>query len=263
MAHSKKKYKFTGYTLFILIIAIFSITFFIHFFRWNSDAPFKDKTIYTSLAAIQTFDYSKVTSVESEIKLLESTEAKTTFDASKPLTNAQYKQIFAGNAIIGDSITEGLTAYGYLSEDQVFCKIGASLLNGDELFESSSSTYPIKAFMSFGMNDMLNYRGDSKAFILRYTELIKLFQKISPDTKIYINSISTPSAKAIANTPDLSHYQEFNHALQKMCKDMKITYIDNSNLLKDHPELYAGDGIHVTSEYYPLWINNMIMKAGM
>ncbi len=263
MRHSKKKYKITGCSLFILVIALLFIAFLIHFINWNKNAPFDAKSINTSLVAIKTFDYSEVTSVESEIRFLESTEAKTSFDASKPLTSAQYKQIFSGNAVIGDSITEGLVAYGYLSEDQVFCKIGASLLNGDELFETSSSTYPARAFMSFGMNDMLNYQGNVKAFINRYSQLIKLFQKISPDTIIYINSISTPTPEAVAKAPGLGQYREFNTALQKMCKDMKITYIDNSSILKNHPELYGEDGIHVNSEYYPLWMNNMIMKAGM
>ncbi len=48
-----------------------------------------------------------------------------------------------------------------------------------------------------------------------------------------------------------------------MCKDLKLTYIDNSYIIEDHPNYYAGDGIHVVSEFYPLWMNNMILKAGV
>lgn len=48
-----------------------------------------------------------------------------------------------------------------------------------------------------------------------------------------------------------------------MCEDLNLTYIDNSYIIEDHPDFYASDGIHVSSEYYPYWLNNMILKAGL
>ena len=263
MTRKMKSMKKQKINLISVLTLIFFIIFLFNLFSCNKNAEYDKKTINRSLAEIVTFDYSKVTTVESEIKFLESTEAKTTFDASKPLTNAQYRQIFSGSIVLGDSITEGLPAYGYLPEDIVFCKIGASLLNGDELFQQAASTYPLRAFFAFGMNDILNYNGDTEPFIEQYTELLKDFQKTSPDTKIFINSISVPSEEAVKSKPALGKYMDFNKAIEKMCRDMDFVYIDNTSILKNHPDLYAGDGIHVNTEYYPMWINNMIMKAGM
>ena len=263
MKSKMKTTKKHNLNLMTVVTVIFFVTFLFNLFSCNKNADYDKKTINKSLAEIVTFDYSRVTTVESEIKFLESTEAKTTFDASKPLTNAQYRQIFSGSIILGDSITEGLPAYGYLPEDIVFCKIGASLLNGDQLFQQASSTYPLRAFFAFGMNDILNYNGNTEPFIKRYSELLDKFHSESPDTKIFINSISIPSEEAVKNKPALGKYMNFNQAIEKMCKEKEYVYIDNTSILKDHPDLYAGDGIHVNTEYYPIWINNMIMKAGM
>lgn len=120
--------------IFILVLLILVSLFFINFMKKNSSADYSSKTINTNLSAISTFDYSKVTTVESKIKKLETTEARGTFDVTKRLTKAQYRKIFGTSVILGDSITEGLVDYGYLGSDQVFCKIGASIISGDDLF---------------------------------------------------------------------------------------------------------------------------------
>jgi lysophospholipase L1-like esterase len=131
------------------------------------------------------------------------------------------------------------------------------------MFKSAAATYPRFAFFSFGMNDMGNYRGNAGSFIAKYEKLLKAFKKTSPKTRLFINGISTPSNDALGHNKSLKNYKKFNQALRKMCGDMNITYIDNSYILEENPKLYAGDGIHVNTGYYPLWLNNMILKAGL
>ena len=263
MRVKKRKQVNKTYMLFIIVLLILAVVFFFNLVRQNKTADYSDAKIKANVSAVATFDYSKVTTVEEEIEKLEATEAGGTFDPREGLTSAQYRKIFSTSVILGDSITEGLVDYGYLSSDQVFCKIGASIINGDDLFRSAAQTYPKLAFLSFGMNDMGNYNGNANSFIKKYKELIRSFQKTSPDTVILINNISTPSDSAISASPILGNYKKFNNALQKMCRDLDLTYIDNSRIIEEHPDLYAGDGIHVSSDYYPYWMNNMILKAGL
>lgn len=262
---NKRKTQFGNkkYMIFIVVLLILVSVFFINFLRHNSSADYSEKKIRENLSTVSTFDYCKVSTIENEIKQLEITEAKGTFDVTKKLTNAQYKKIFSTSAILGDSITEGLVAYGFLGDDQVFCQIGASIINGDDLFKTAAETYPGFAFCAFGMNDMGNYSGDSAAFIKKYKNMIKEFKKISPDTIILINGISPPSKEAVAKNPILANYKKFNNAMKNMCSDLGLTYIDNTYIIEDHPDYYAGDGIHVVSDYYPHWMNNMILKAGL
>lgn len=251
------------YIIFLLILIVFAVTFLLNLFSCNKDAEVKEKTINESMAALTAFDYSKVTTVEAELERLELTEGKTTFDATKPLTGAEYQKIFKGNIIIGDSVTEGLVAYEYLTEETVYSKIGASLINGDDLFKSAAEANPLRVVFAFGINDMLNYNGECDPFIKRYKQVINEFKKNSPKTKIYINSITVPGPDALEAKPSLANYSEFNRQLQALCKEMKIGFIDNTKIFEENPDIYAGDGIHVIADYYPMWMNNIIRKAGM
>ena len=263
MTNKKSGKKPVRYIIFLLILLVFAVTFLLNLFSCNRDADVLEKTMNESMAALTAFNYSKVTTVESELERLELTEGRTTFDATKPLTGAEYQKIFKGNIIIGDSITEGLTAYEYLTEETVYSKIGASLINGDDLFKSAAEANPLRVVFAFGINDMLNYNGKCEPFIERYRQVIKEFKKNSPKTKIYINSITVPGPDAIKEHPVLANYNEFNRQLKELCKDMKIGFIDNTKIFENNPDLYAGDGIHLVSSYYPMWMNNIIRKAGM
>ncbi len=249
--------------LFLIVLLILVSLFLINLFKQNSSADYSNRRIRENLSAITTFDYSKVTTIESEIEKLERTEAKGTFDVTKKLTKEQYQKIFSTSIILGDSLTEGLVAYDWLSSDQVFCQIGGSILHNDDLFTSAAQMYPHNAFFSFGVNDIGNFSGSAKSFIDKYSELIKAFRKTSPDTRIMINSIAPPSQSAIDGKPILGKYKSFNAALKQMCKDLNLIYIDNSYIFEDHPDYYAADGIHANADYYPYWMNNMILKAGL
>ena len=248
---------------FLIVLLVLVSLFLTNLFRHNRSADYSDKRIRANLSAIATFDYSKVSTIESEIRNLERTEAKGTFDVTKKLKKEQYQKIFSTSIILGDSLTEGLVAYGWLSSDQVFCQIGGSILHNEDLFSSAAQMYPRNAFLAFGVNDIGNFNGNADNFIDKYTELIKGFQKTSPDTKIMINAIAPPSKSAIEKNPMLEKYKSFNTSLKQMCKDLNLTYIDNSYIFEEHPDYYASDGIHASADYYPYWMNNMILKAGL
>ena len=48
-----------------------------------------------------------------------------------------------------------------------------------------------------------------------------------------------------------------------MCGELGAEYIDNTEILRENPKLYAGDGIHVSPSYYPLWMARMAQAAGL
>jgi len=251
------------YLIFLIILLVLALIFIFNCFRHNSSADYSDNSVKGNLSTITTFNFSKVATIEDQVKALDKTSSANVFNGKDSLSKAQYQKIFNTSVVLGDSITEGLSAYGYLNSDQVFCKIGGSILNGDSMFKSAAATYPRFAFFSFGMNDMGNYRGNADNFISKYEKLLKNFKKTSPKTRFFINSISTPSDEALSHNKSLKNYKKFNQALRKMCSSMNITYIDNSYILDENSKLYAGDGIHVNTGYYPLWLNNMILKAGL
>ena len=243
------------------IVIFLACVFCFNLFKFNLNASFSKDEVAKNLKTVGSYDYGKVKTVESVIKKLEAREASSVNVKRK--SSIYYIKKFKGNVILGDSITEGLTVYGYLTDEQVFCSIGASLAGSKKIFKKASKTYPDNAFFSFGMNDLITYRGKSKPFIKEYKKKLDYFHKKSPDSNIFINSISRPNKKAQKNQKSLKHWADFNKAIKKMCEERNYTYIDNTYILANNKKLYAPDGIHVDTTYYPMWLDDMITEAGL
>lgn len=60
---------------------------------------------------------------------------------------------------------------------------------------------------------------------------------------------------------DDSEVAEYNEKLKELCKEEKLTFIDNSSLIK--AEYYEEDGLHVTDGYYAVWLPYMADAAGL
>lgn len=113
------------------------------------------------------------------------------------LSDIGFDSIFEGTVILGDSVTEGISGYGYLSEDKVFCRVGGSVLNSSDEIPKAAATNPEIAFFSFGSNEMGMFSGDADYFTQKYEEFIRSFMELSPDTEIYVNSVPKPSDSRI------------------------------------------------------------------
>ena len=247
-------------TIIVLIVLICVCGVFIfNLFRSNKKADYAASVVKENIATVSDFNYSTVADIEKKIEEMEASES----GSGTQQTGPDYRKIFRGSVVLGDSITEGLSAYGYLGADQVFCAIGGSVMNSADMFAQAAATYPKNAFMSYGMNDLGMYNGDEDLFIEQYRSLIEDFMKTSPNTKIFVNSISKPSDSKIESGGYFYKWEDYNKAIKKMCKELDVEYIDNTSILKEHPEFYAGDGVHVSTSYYPIWLEDMMDKAGL
>lgn len=255
------------YFYFVLVLCIISSLFFLSFFKFPSSINNNEEIISNNISYISNYDKYELNDVEqmlNKVKVNDTSQSSNSDSSSTSNDSISYFQsCFENSIVIGDSITEGLVSYRYLTDAMVIHKIGASLLSSDSMFQQAKALQPKAIFFSFGMNDTGYFNGEGKLFAKKYKEIIVDFKAKSPSTEIYINSILPPSDEAIRNHPSYGNYKDFNKHLQLLCSDLKITYIDNTQFLVENPQFYAGDGIHVSPKYYPLWLNNMIEKAGL
>ncbi len=248
------------FSLVILICAaVLAIIFAVHLFTVNRNADTSNEEVRKSIREVAEFNFSSVEKVQKQVKDVMESDIS---PASLSSVKARYQKDFRNSVVIGDSLTEGLSLYGYLSEDEVFSVVGASLFTED-LFSQAAATLPEHAFFAFGMNDMGNFRGDPDSFIKKYKSVINRFLKDSPETKIYICTVTKPTQKAMKANRSISKYAEFNRAIKNMCAEENIPCIDVTPILIRKPEFYAGDGIHALPAYYPYWIEMMIREAGL
>ena len=257
--------------VWVLMRRTFSAALFIVLFcflignltKTNSAASSADLNAVTeNIRILSMFQSSTVNEVEAQMKEVEEIYGVIGKKSSQQSLKARYASFFSGSCVIGDSLTEGLSVYGFLPSESVFSVIGASILDHD-LARTAARTYPKYAFFAYGMNDMGNFGGDAKSFAAEYERVLDEFIKESPNTKVYVNTISTPTKEAIANNSSLKYYKKFNEAIIEMCGRKDIPYINITDILPEHPECYEGDGIHAIPDYYYYWLDKLINEAGM
>lgn len=260
MRSTARKAKNTGHKMLAaaLIVAMFAlgaVIFFItHAPQKNKETDLIEAPNAFSMAASQSMSRA----ADAAFSL-----AQRIHEGQITLADINFEAVFTDCIMLGDSITSGLSAYGFLSESIVYCRIGGSVLNSDEMVQEAAEATPPLAFFSYGTNDLGMFSGDAELFVERYREIIEKFRAISPKTKIYVNSIPKPSDAKIAAGGYFYKWEEFNSKVQQMCGELGAEYVDNTEILRENPQLYAGDGIHVSPSYYPLWMARMAQAAGL
>lgn len=207
------------------------------------------------IAVIRAAEKENVKDIEKKIQKL---DAK---DSQDENSTANFKSQFASAVVMGDSITEALTEYDLLNASSVVSKIGVTLDDIDDQVKTVTEIAPQVIFLSYGMNDILSTNGNAELFIENYKKLIQKLRKALPETTICINSIFPVSETKSAEEPLFQNIGSFNEALQKMCDENQLAFVDNTEIASDvyHEE----DGIHFKIDFYPLWLRHMAEVAAL
>lgn len=191
----------------------------------------------------------------------ESAKTGTDTSSNKKSTEPEIDEEFFSNALfIGDSITEGISAYGFLDKKNVLAVKGLTVLKAEKEMDAIAKRKPDRIYILLGSNDLL-YGMDSEKFSSEYIEFIQHIKEKLPETKLYIQSIFPVSREVESKKPMLSNSRIdiFNKDLKKMAEQQGIGYIDISGLLKDASGImnkdYTSDGIHVKYKFYSIWLD--------
>lgn len=197
-------------------------------------------------------------------KYVSSTKTNTNTNSSNngnKNTDPEIDEEFFNKALfIGDSITEGISAYGLLNDKNVLAVKGLTVLKAEKEIDTIAKRNPERIYILLGSNDLL-YGMDSEKFSSEYIEFIQHIKDKLPDSKIYIQSIFPVSKDIESKKPMLSNSRidEFNTRLKSMAKEQKINYINISEFLKDNSGImnkdYTSDGIHVKYKFYSIWLD--------
>ena len=179
------------------------------------------------LAALEKTD---VASVEQKIQELEAAERAADPQGFSQTANEK----FANALVLGDSIAQGLYEYNVLDHTHVLAE-------------------------RYGMNDMKVT--DQESFLAAYRGILEDLKQSLPDTDIYVNCILPVRQQTAETEPAYANISQYNEGLKSLCEELKVTFIDNADLVKE--EYYADDGIHMAPAYYTEWVNRMAEVAGL
>ena len=192
---------------------------------------------------IRKLEQADISQIEGKILELERSE----MEANPELYSQSMKARFSNALVLGDSITEGFVEYDFLRESSVIAELGMKVTDVTEKLDTIRTLNPQTVFLSYGMNDIAVTGGDAKVFKENYKEVLEDIREILPGAAIYINSIFP--------------VQQMNQTLRELAEEEGVTFIDNTEIVKE--EYYEPDGVHMTSEIYPLWLVNMAEVAGL
>ena len=118
---------------------------------------------------------------------------------------------------------------------------------------------PARIVLSFGLNGLSAHEKDPDRFLSTYRFFLDRIKELSPDTRIYLQSIYPIRENTVFSTDaDVlnRHICDLNERLFSACLAWgDATYLDTASVLRDErgalaPAFDAGDGIHLTNDAY-------------
>lgn len=163
--------------------------------------------------------------------------------------------LFEDYVLLGDSRAVGFSFYGFLPEERVIAESGATVLHLEEHIPDIVALNPSNIFLCYGLNDiMLGTWPTPSDYVTKYTSVINEIHEQLPDANIYISSILPAPGSGVQ-----SQLSDYSQALDEMCSALNRCYfVDNDDISSQYSGLWENDGIHVMSDFYPHWANNLI-----
>ena len=181
---------------------------------------------------------------------------------------------FDDAVFIGDSITDGIKAYGLMSNTTVLANKGlnpSTMLTAAKIKTENGyvtvldalkmvQPAPKKIYIMQGGNGIAWFEKDT--FINLYGELIDNVRRICPDSIIYVQSILpvTPSYSDADNGITNEKINEYNNAIADLAQKKNVYFLNVASALKDEngalpEEASPTDGMHFGPTYYTKWFD--------
>ena len=180
------------------------------------------------------------------------------YDAFKVLPVTSEQTVFIGNSIT--NMHEWWEAFG----DHNVVNRGVSGAITDEALaniEAVAAGKPKKVFLLMGTNDLGTQGICTTEHVLQnVTLMVDRFQKVSPETEIYIQSILPSGHLGSGGTRTPERLQAANVVLKALCEERGITYIDLWDDLQDIATGANGmsyDKLHLTANAYKVWCDKI------
>lgn len=176
--------------------------------------------------------------------------------------NKDYNGIFEDTIFMGDSITEGLYYMEVIDKSKVVASMGASILKAKEELPNVVSLAPKKVVLLYGMNDVILFDESNEwtsihSFKANYKELLQTLKNQLPYTEIYVQSPLSVEEGNINASPRLTNdnIDKFRIAVEEVCKEVDVHYVDINFIVKNDKTLRAEDGIHLNYDFYVQWLS--------
>lgn len=246
------------------VILIAAASLFITYRLWNKSShtqPEASPELEEGIAILKNMEAKEVMAVESEIQAVHNLTAQAEKQTSAAPQERNLNECYAASVIMGDSIAEGISLYGFLSPSNVIAKKGASLIEMEGLLTTAQNLNPQNVFLYVGFNDIGHCKGDLNKFRSKYETFILKLKEALPGARIYANALFPVLDHFITECGYYSEISNCNQIVQELCTQYNLTYLDFTSLAQ--ADSYASDGYHFKKSFYPSWLYGMAEAAGL
>lgn len=199
-----------------------------------------------------------VTEISAEISSIKKAKWKALLESDESAVWSAFNDA----VVLGDSRAVGFYYWEFIPEERVMAKGGGMITDVPEYLDKLKTLQPEEVFLCFGLNDIgIGTWPVAEDYAQVYSENVELLMEALPNAKIYVNSTLPAVGVGLNADPDYPRIGEYNEALQAMCEEKGYNYIDNTEVAKEHEDLYQEDGLHVQKEFYIYWATNMIAEV--
>ncbi len=278
MAQKKKgknKFGITPSMIFmnlLLVLIICTVCFFTYNIingedGTSSEPPFTAVTSEPSETEAPATDSDISSAPESTASVEESSGTASDTSTDNQPTIDFDKEYFSSSLFIGDSISTGLSLYGFLDQDNVFAQQGLAPstaldaeIDGVTLSDKIAAFKPKKIFVMLGTNSV-GY-ADNETLAASMNELV---EKISGLTKAKIYVISIPPITPEAEQSDENELtkkdiDDYNAKLKTAVSGSGASFIDLNSVLSNSDGYFDADyaemdGIHFMGTTYEVMLS--------
>lgn len=278
MAQKKKgknKFGITPSMIFmnlLLVLIICTVCFFTYNIingedGTSSEPPFTAVTSEPPETEAPTTDSDVSSAPESTASVEESSSTASDTSTDNQPTIDFDKEYFSSSLFIGDSISTGLSLYGFLDQDNVFAQQGLAPstaldaeIDGVTLSDKIAAFKPKKIFVMLGTNSV-GY-ADNETLAASMNELV---EKISGLTKAKIYVISIPPITPEAEQSDENELtkkdiDDYNAKLKTAVSGSGASFIDLNSVLSNSDGYFDADyaemdGIHFMGTTYEVMLS--------
>lgn len=212
-------------------------------------------------AYIEGLEAADTASIEEQVKELRKEERRAALESG----DLDVWSLFTDIAILGDSRAMGFSSYDLISENQVFASLGATIRDISTYTDQLVDLNPSNIILCYGLND-IGYWDNPDSYLSDLDQIIRELQTALPETVVYVNSIIPVTSSGLDNfDPEISERIEeipdWNAAIRQHCEENDIPYIDITEDVEAHSDLYDVDGIHMQKAFYEYWAIDMITEV--
>ncbi len=208
---------------------------------------------------IQSLEQTDTAEIENEIRDIRIEKLKTDMESGE----INVWQMFSDVAIVGDSRAEAFNSFEVLDSRHVAAKIGitvkGALADFDTFKSELTSVNPSSIILIFGLNDVED-KISVETYIKELMDLSNQLQETFPEATIYINSILPTTQHAIDKVAAYEDIPSWNDTVSAYCEENNVPYVDITDTVEAHTDLYEPDGIHMTKEFLEYWAMDIITE---